>query len=483
MRKGARARPKLWVYAPLLFVALHVPLALALKLVPYLSTFHALISLGIVLALLIKRYPTGLIVAGCAYIVGSEALWRMTDARVFWEFGKYSLLLVVVLTLCIRRAPVVSKLPVDYLVLLIPGALLTLLSGKDFGDLRQILSFELSGPVAYAACTMLLLHRRLSLEEVLRCVAAMLAPIAGVATLTLFGVRTTEIVFGASSNYDASGGFGPNQVAAVLALGIVSCFLLLTGSKGNLIGKVILIGLIVWFAAQSALTFSRSGLYYSVTAMLAGTAFLVTEVRRFISVVVLGLALAGLGKFVVAPHLDTYTNGTLSARFERTDLSGREDLMKGDLLVFLQHPVFGVGVGMARQERAAAVGKSAKSHTEFTRLLSEHGVLGLAAIALILLIATQSVLLQASGWPRAFSASLVAFGLIFMTGSGMRMAIPSFLLAFAGVRIWRPQLGKIRIRRKIKRRMKSEEQGGQVAAVSDQVSGRGRRSVSCPKVP
>lgn len=445
VRTGARAQAKLGVRALFLFVAIHAPLALGMKLVPFLSTVHALVSLVVALMLVVRRYPMGRVVAGCAYLVGSEALWRMTNASVFWEYGKYSLLLVVITAMSLRRLWATSYLPVLYLALLVPGALLTIVfAGMSFGNLRQVLSFDLSGPVAYSACSLFLFRRNLSREDVLRCLAVMLAPIVGVATLTLFGVRMTEIQFGSSASLDASGGFGPNQVAAALALGVVGCFLFLTNRTGGLVSKVTLTGLIVWFEIQAALTFSRSGLYYSVAAILAGAAFLVADVRRFVLVLALGLALLGLAKFVITPRLDAFTGGALGARFARTDLTGRGDLMQGDLLVFLKHPLLGVGVGLARESRKEVTGKSAKSHTEFTRLLSEHGLLGAAALVVMLVMSARSVLLQSPGWPRAFSASLLTFAFIFMTGSGMRMAIPSFLLAFAGVRIGLPQLRRAR---------------------------------------
>jgi len=158
---------------------------------------------------------------------------------------------------------------------------------------------------------------------------------------------------------------------------------------------------------------------------------------------VLGLILAGVSALVIAPRLDALTGGALTTRYSRTDLSGREDLMKGDSLVFLAHPGLGVGVGLARQARREMVGKSAKSHTEFTRLLSEHGILGLAALGLLLTMGIRAVALQTPGWPRAFSAALVVFALIFMSGSGMRMAIPSFLLGLAAVRIDLSQLSRM----------------------------------------
>jgi hypothetical protein len=95
-------------------------------------------------------------------------------------------------------------------------------------------------------------------------------------------------------------------------------------------------------------------------------------------------------------------------------------------------------VGLAREARKQAVGVSNKSHTEFTRLVSEHGLFGVGAVALMIVMGINAFRQQPWGWPRAFSASLVAFGFLFMSGSGMRLAIPSFLLALAGVRISLP---------------------------------------------
>ncbi len=228
---------------------------------------------------------------------------------------------------------------------------------------------------------------------------------------------------------------------------MVLCFLILTSRTGGLAWKGMLAGLAVWFAIQAALTFSRSGLYFSVAAMLAGIAFLVADMRRFVVILVLGLAVLGLGRFVIAPRLSAFTGGAIEDRFARIDLTGRGDLMKGDLMVFLHHPVLGVGVGLARQERSEAVGLSRRNHTEFTRLLSEHGIPGAAALVLMLVMSIRALVLQAPGWPRAFSVSLVSFALVFMSGTGMRMAIPSFLLAFASVRIVTLPFGLMRASR------------------------------------
>jgi hypothetical protein len=426
------------------FIGLHALLGVAFKLVPHFSTLHALVSLAVVLIFAFGRYSLGWVIAGCSYLVGSEAIWRMTDASVFWEFGKYSVILIAVVAMLRRRLGPIHYLPVLYLMLLVPAAVLTLFALSGFTVLRQTLSNDFSGPLAYTICGLFLLGRKVARQDVIRCVAAMLAPILSVAALTFYGVETTQIQYGRSSNLDASGGFGPNQVSEALGLGIVLCFLLFTGMKQKLAWKTVLVGLILWFSIQAALTFSRSGLYFPIAAILAGTVFLVADVRRFVVIVAVGLALLATAKFVVVPRLNTITGGAIEDRFSRTDLSGREYLMRGDFKVFLEHPLFGVGVGLSREARREAIGLSKRSHTEYTRLLSEHGLLGMAALALMLVMSAQCVIFQTPGWPRAFSATLVAFALVFMIGSGMRLAIPAFLLGLAGVRIVNPPRGLFR---------------------------------------
>src|SRR5262245_20281022 len=69
----------------------HVLLGLSLSVAKELSNIHVA---GVLLirawyALSKPRLERAAYLA--AYITGSETLWRMTDASVFWEVGKYSI--------------------------------------------------------------------------------------------------------------------------------------------------------------------------------------------------------------------------------------------------------------------------------------------------------------------------------------------------------------------------------------------------------
>src|SRR5215218_7581630 len=134
----------------LLFLGLHAPMAIALRAMATVPRFHALgvLALGVWWATLGRR--PGWAVAAAAYIAGAEILWRMTGTGLFWEFGKYSatlILLLVFMRLPARRTTYWGALL--YIVLLVPSALITL---QQLGPTlaQDAISFNLSGPFSLA---------------------------------------------------------------------------------------------------------------------------------------------------------------------------------------------------------------------------------------------------------------------------------------------------------------------------------------------
>jgi O-antigen ligase len=49
----------------------------------------------------------------------------------------------------------------------------------------------------------------------------------------------------------------------------------------------------------------------------------------------------------------------------------------------LDHPFVGVGVGRAKEERIEATGDVVASHSEVSRLLAEHGMLGILSLLIL----------------------------------------------------------------------------------------------------
>ena len=78
-----------------------------------------------------------------------------------------------------------------------------------------------------------------------------------------------ELVFGTLSNFDTSGGFGPNQVATMIGFGafILGVFLFI---RVNLSVYIFLDGIfLTYFVYRGLLTFSRGGM------ITAGIAFII----------------------------------------------------------------------------------------------------------------------------------------------------------------------------------------------------------------
>jgi len=189
-----------------------------------------------------------------------------------------------------------------------------------------------------------------------------------------------------------------------------------------------MIGLTVWLGTQSALTFSRGGLYTAAGAAVLGILYLTRDASSRIRIVLIAGFLFVFGSYVVLPRLETFTGGALSTRFENTNTTGRDRIAEADLQIWYDNPVFGVGAGESKVEHAQYL-RRISTHTEYTRLLAEHGVLGLAAGILLLAMAAQSFLhlgQMRDARAKALLAPMVIWTLLYMLDKAMRLVAPSF---------------------------------------------------------
>jgi O-antigen ligase len=130
----------------------------------------------------------------------------------------------------------------------------------------------------------------------------------------------------------------------------------------------------------------------------------------------------------VIPFLNNFTEGVLSERFKDTDPTGRDLILKADLYTFLHHPVFGVGIGMAATYRRLFFSRAIEAHTEFSRLLAEHGVFGLVALVLMLWMAWTALRQAQTPGAKAIVATALGWSFLFMATSGMRLVALPFCL-------------------------------------------------------
>jgi hypothetical protein len=436
---GPRVR---WANVPkrdrylLLFLAVHAPMAIWLRSMSAVPAYHALAALALGLGCVTVRYRPSLAVSAAAYMAGAEVLWRMTGTGLFWEFGKYSVALI--LLLAFARLPhhrTTSWWALFYLGLLAPSIGLTV-QQLGLTLARDAISFNLSGPFSMAVAVLFFSSVRSDSIDLEATVFALLAPIVGVLAICSFSTLSAgSIHFYAESNYVTSGGFGPNQVSAVLGLGALLS-LLLAFQRSRPWMRWTFFGLTLWFLVQGVLTFSRGGVLNAVICIAFLCVHLVQQPR--VRAMVLGILVlfTFLGTIVIFPRLNEWTGGALQERYSSASGGLRQTIMEEELAIWKENPLLGVGPGMSKYYRSDLLGFEVASHTEFTRLLSEHGTLGLLALLVLIGIAANSYLRAPTALEKAWVSSFSGWVFIEMSHSAMRIAAISLLFGLAMIR-WR----------------------------------------------
>jgi len=408
------------------FILLHIPLAYAMDRVQALARIHAVITLVLAVFWLLTHRDPQRLISLTAYVTGAEVLWRMTGGDVSWESAKYAVAIFLILaTLKYRRLLVADKRPIAYFLLLLPSCLL--LPAFD----RQAIAFNLSGPLALAVATMFFSTVRLSKHHLQQICLAILAPVVGSGYLATFSTLTAEeLVFGRGSSWIAAGDYGPNQMSAILGLGaLVALLFAVTDREHGLLRAFVLV-CSLWLAAQAALTFSRGGVWTALGAMLVVALYVVRDSHFHRATTVGTTMLLLLAGYLLIPALDNFTGGALASRYTSLDLTGRDLIVRADLLAFRDNPLFGVGPGQSRAYHAILY-QSAMTHTEFSRLLAEHGTLGLISLLILLALALQHARIPAPPLQKAYIVSLTVWAMLYMLHAAMRLVAPSFVFGLA----------------------------------------------------
>ena len=411
-------------------ILLHVLMGVLFSKVSVLSMVHAL-AVG-VLAFWCAATDRSLmrLALAAAYIAGSEGLWRITGATLIWEYGKYTMAASMIFALVLHGRIKPYWPPMVYLALLIPGTLLTF-TMVDLEKARQLVSFDLSGPISLAVSVFFFSKVKLTQRQVAKMLLCYIIPTVMIVALIVLGLAAQEeVVFRKSSLAAASGGFGPNQISAALGLASLCCFLVATNRSVPLLLRIFFGLAILAFASQSALTFSRCGLFYFAGGFLLSTMVMMRNPQMAIQLGLLLAVLAALIYFFVFPWLDAFTGGAMSDRFTSGEMSKRDTIVAMDLKIFQENAFLGIGVGRAKEVRQAMEHR-ASSHTEYTRLLAEHGFLGVLAIVMLFWMGFIHFWRPRTVEGRALAAGMVAYTLMYMMGNGMRQVLPGLTFGIA----------------------------------------------------
>jgi len=254
-------------------------------------------------------------------------------------------------------------------------------------------------------------------------------PIVGVFTLAMVSTLTAqELTFIMESNFVTSGGYGPNQVSAILGLGVLLLLLLQIMQKNrgfSLLPFILAIALLT----QSILTFSRGGVINVAVALALVALQLILKPGKSFKHVALLLVTIIIMAIFVMPQLDSFTAGTVTERYSDFETTGRAELIEADIELFKNNQPFGVGVGLSSQMRRYMPGTAA--HTEYSRLLAEHGVFGVFSIFLLFLMFFRAWWKASDALSKAWVVALAAWALVEMTHAAMRVASIGFVFGWA----------------------------------------------------
>ncbi|HEU4788840.1 MAG TPA: O-antigen ligase family protein [Flavobacterium sp.] len=426
-------------------ILFHVFLGALVFALPFVSKIYTFVIFSFGVYYIVKKgnkNSEALIMS--AYVVSVEVLLRMTDGMILNEFGKYSILIFMFLGMIYSGLSKNALLYWLFLVLLIPGVILALISLNFETDIRKAIAFNISGPVCLGISSIYCYQRKVSFDRLKGIITAFSLPLVAIVVyLFLYTPSVKDVVTGTQSNFETSGGFGPNQVSTILGLGIFIFFAqLLLNSKSRLL-QILNGGFVMVFAFRGLVTFSRGGVMTAVAMIFLLMAVLYFQAnfktKPKIGLIIILSFVAGLGVWGYS-SLQTgglinkrYANQDARGREKKSQLSGRETLIESELQMFWNNPIFGVGVGRNKEIRKKETGIVAASHNEITRMLAEHGSLGL--IDLMILFFTP-LFLFINNRQNILALSFVAFWLLTINHAAMRLAAPAFVYALSLLKIY-----------------------------------------------
>jgi len=409
-----------------LFILLHIPLVVLFRWNPIFPTIHALATLGLGLLFLVQDRTPKRVVYITAYITGAELLWRGTDATVFYEFGKYACILLLVLGLLkFHLIEKMTKWPLGYFALLIPSILIL----PEFD--REAISFNLAGPLALAVAVMFFSRLSLDKDHLRRVLLALIGPAVGLGFLAALGIFEAEVIqFADASNFETSAGIGPNQISSMMGLGAMAAILLILLEQNKTWLRTVLFLVALWLMGQTMLTFSRGGFWNAILALAVAGFYLFPQPRTRSAFVLTALLIFSVGYFFIFPALDDFTGSALQNRFQDLDTTGRVEIIQADLIAFRENPYFGVGPHQSKQYHALTF-RYSSAHTEYSRLLAEHGLLGLAALLIFVFQMSSRFIRKGTPWQKSLITSFTMWGVLFMLHAATRLMAPSFLIGLA----------------------------------------------------
>lgn len=386
-----------------------------------------------------------------SYLISFEVLDRMAKTSPFipYELGKYFLVLMGflgILSLGVRSRKGF------WMALLITPALFYDLSGqRKFFDIVNYYFAPLAVGLGITFADRMIITK-VQLNQILK-----LIWLGCLTSLVFTFIKTPDlddITFSLEAQFNTTGGHSSNQVSTILGLGMFlsfySSFKRYKFSGSRLFDLMILGG----FAFQGLLSFSRGGMMVGAAGILLLIFLPDNKVKQngFVrgnkSILIGVIAIFALyGVFEVANNVtggnlllryQGETQGTLLGRKEVTVdhfVSGRLGIFEKDINLWLNHFFTGVGCGSSRYLRDLdKVGVAA--HVELSRLLADHGLLGVVFSVLFFVnLPIKSWLINKESNYRTILFILIVIAILTTFHAAMRTFVTPLFIIIGSLRI------------------------------------------------
>ncbi|WP_255584693.1 O-antigen ligase family protein [Zunongwangia sp. SCSIO 43204] len=373
-----------------------------------------------------------------AYMAGSEVYFRMTDGMIFYETGKYSVILFLLIGMFFKGT---SSKTVPYwlfILMMVPSILVSAINISYTANFRKLVAFNLSGPVCLGIVAVYCYYKKIKKSDFEKVILMLLLPlISNMFYLYLYTPSLKESLINVSANYSATGGYGPNQISTIFGMGFFLICTRLFLVRDKLINLIdfILLGLMAY---RAVVTFSRGGVFTGVICISTFLIFYYYKMdrksRSAIFRKVLFIAAVGLGVWTFSLVKtyglisNRYTNKDASGKLKEDITTGRAELIETELHAFLNHPILGIGVGKGKEYREEQLGKSIATHNEISRMLSEQGLLGLISLLILIFV---PVVFWFKFENNYYFLAFLAFWFLTINHSAMRIALPAFVYGLA----------------------------------------------------
>ena len=419
-------------------ILLHVLMGFIVFVIPLFSKAFSLATVLLSLMFVFRaKNKTVAILTAAAYIATSDVFFRMTSGLILYETHKYMLIVLAFLGMVFEFGKIKGYIYLIYITLLFVSLVFTEYYLTE--EIRKMIAFNLSGPVSLGIFALFAYRKQISMAQLQRVLFFALLPVLSMVIYMFFYTPSVkDVVTGTASNFATSGGFGPNQVATILGVGMFVGINRLVLRKASGLQFVIELALLFLMAYRGLATFSRGGILTSLFAIgiflvllyfKADKNFISSLNRKIVIAVVLGV---GVWFYTL-----TQTSGLIENRYsnknalgvEKEDIStGRKELFLLEVDAFFESPIFGIGIGKNKEYKFKKTGVVAATHNEISRLVAEHGTFGIFAL-LILILTPLSFRLE--NRKSLYFYSFLLFWFLTINHSAMRIAFPSFIYGLA----------------------------------------------------